>query len=84
MRKFIVANISSYIGQCVEAEHYYCTIYKNIQIDIDKNISVLHHCRTSFEKEELYKVLSKEDAETLNKKDNYSFWEEGSKVTRFN
>ena len=53
MRKFIVANISSYIGQCVEAEHYYCTIYKNIQIDIDKNISVLHHCRTSFEKEEL-------------------------------
>lgn len=84
MKKFIVANITSYIGQCVEAEHYYCTFCKDISIDVDKDVTLLHRCRTSYEKEELYKVLTKEDAEALAKKDNYSSWREGTKSNRFN
>lgn len=84
IQNFITANITSYIGQCYEAEHYYCQIYKETKIDLDKNIQQLHNCRTSFNNEELYKVLTKEDAEKLSKKDGNFKWIEGAKVNRFN
>lgn len=84
MKKFIVANITSFMGQCVEAEHYYCSFYKDILIDIDKGVEQLHHCRTSSNREELYKVLNEKDAELLSKKDGYFGWKVGDKVNRFN
>lgn len=84
MKKFIVGNVTSYIGQCIEAEHYYCSIYKDIIIDVDSNVKALHRCRTSFEKEELFKVLTENDAILLNKKDDYVYREAGDKTNRFN
>lgn len=84
MKKFIVSNITSFMGQCVEAEHYYCSFYKDILIDIDKGVEQLHHCRTSSNREELYKVLNEKDAELLSKKDGYFGWKVGDKVNRFN
>lgn len=84
MKTFIVANITSYIGQCVEAEHFYCTIYKNIQISIEEGGKELHRCRTSYsDKEELYKILTEEDAKALSNKDIGFKWRVGDEVNRF-
>lgn len=84
MKQFIIANITSYVGQCVEAEHYYCSYYKNVMIDTDKNITTLHCCRTSVNQEELYKELSEEDAKKLTQKDGQHIWRTGAISNRFN
>lgn len=84
MKKFIVANITSYIGQCPEAEHFYCTIYKDVPINIENGGKELHHCKTSYSgREELYKVLNEKEAKALSNKDKGFEWKDGTEVNRF-
>jgi len=72
--RFIEANITTFIGQDCDAEHFYC-YYK---INDDKNN--LKSCSVSQHDEELTKPLNIESRIKLRKKDGYCF---GDTTTRF-
>jgi len=73
--KIVEANITSFIGQCGEAEHYYC----HYKINEDKRD--LKYCSVHYLDEELKKPLTDENRIKLSKKDNGRCW--GDTTTRF-
>jgi hypothetical protein len=77
----IVANISSFYGQCADAEHYYCSYRKidNFIPAINKGCPI-----PCFGNEDLFRTIDENDAKILNKKDGGSSWVAGDKTQRFN
>ena len=71
----ILANITSYIGQDLEAEHYYCSYI------ISSNEIPKQH-NSSGDKNELLRVLNESQARNLNLKDG-SHYRIGDKTNRF-
>jgi len=74
----IVANISSFAGQCSDAEHYYCN-YEKIENYKPQMYCNVHHTDT-----ELKRRISEKEAKYLNKKDTWNGWKSGMRTSRFN
>lgn len=73
----ITANITSYYGQCSDAEHYYCCVYI-----VDDKAPNLHY--TGGNHDEITRVITDEkEAEYLNKKGKCRIWRVGKTTNRF-
>lgn len=75
----IIANITTYKGQDVMAEHYYC-FYKE---DNSENPRIYYN-GSSFNKIDLKrKLISTSEIRELNKKDQITSWKYGDEINRF-
>jgi hypothetical protein len=74
----ITANITSYIGQDLEAEHYYCE-YEEIPDSFPSKT----FNGSSFGDKELKLSLTESQAKNLNKKDGHHIYKVGTKTNRF-
>jgi len=70
----ILANITTWTGQCADAEHYYCRYNQVDSTNVPRIFSYGH--------EDLYYTTTVEDAKSLTKKDGYNF-RTGRKSSRF-
>ena len=78
----IVANITSYIGQCSDAEHFYCKYY-NVDLSYNGKLSEnLSSINLPLKGIELTRKLSKKEAEILTEKDGWT-WRPGQSTNRF-
>lgn len=83
MKKMIIANITSYKGQCDEAEHYYCT-YRKVENIVDKLPSKTYS-GPHFDRNQLKRTITDQnDADYLKKKDGFGGFKIGIKINRFN
>ena len=74
----IIANITTYAGQCSEAEHYYCGYH------IIEEKTPTTHCMSSYDEIELKrKITSTNEVVYFNKKDSCRTWRIGSELNRF-
>lgn len=74
----IVANISSFEGQCSEAEHYYCN-YEKIE-----NYKIGMYYNVNHSGIELKRRINEKEAKYLNEKDTWNGWQSGMRTVRFN
>lgn len=79
----IIANITSYEGQCSDAEHYYCS-HCNVDDLGDKKPSQTYN-GSSFDDNELKRILTdQKEVDYLVEKDRFSGIRIGKKTNRFN
>lgn len=76
----IIANITSFEGQCADAEHFYCQYLEMPDKEIKKTCPI-----GRYGNEELKRVLNSEyEVAKLNKKDGYRSYRLGIETNRFN
>lgn len=75
----IVGNITSFAGQCSDAEHYYCNY-----IRVDDTYKPQPFCYLGRDLTELKRQIKQKEAEYLNHKDTWSGWKSGMTTVRFN
>jgi hypothetical protein len=76
----IIANITTYEGQCLDAEHYYCS---HEEVVDDNKPSIQYG--GGWSKTDLKRsIITEDEAKKLNIKDNYSGWHVGCETNRFN
>ena len=72
----IIANITTYVGQCADAEHYYCNY------DVSEEIKPTIDYRGD---EELRRIITKQsEVDRINKKDRHSGFWVGRDTNRYN
>ena len=77
-KKMIEANISSYIGQDNEAEHYYCH-YREAEYEQPRKYGSV-----GYGSEELFRIITdQKEVSHLQRKDRHSWIKIGSKTNRF-
>lgn len=78
----IIANITSFEGQDLVAEHYYCS-YRGIG-NLGDKLPTKTYSGSSFEKDELYRLITEQkEANYINKKDGGRSYHIGTKTNRF-
>lgn len=82
MKKMIIANITSFEGQCSEAEHYYCTYRK---IKNSDNLPSKTYSGPYFDRNQLTRIITDQnEADYLKQKDGYGNFRIGKEINRFN
>jgi len=78
----IVANITSYDGQCVDAEHYYC-VYAEIE-DTEHKKDYNSYKIPGEEMEFRRRISTQKEVDYLNRKETGTSWRIGRKTIKFN
>ena len=78
----IIASITSFDGQCADAEHYYCNYTKTEETEIKSDFYAYHN-RTD-NTELTRKITSAKECLHLNKKEGRGSWKIGRDTEKFN
>ena len=73
----IISNITSFEGQCSDAEHFYCSY------DIVDNDTKIRICCDEGEHNLRRRILDQEAVDHLNEKDSWSGWHIGMRTQKF-
>lgn len=77
----IIANITTYRGQCFDAIHYYCKyeIVNDVESPRSEYVSESYSGRTDLKRV----IITESETQSFNKKDTWSGWHVGDKTSRF-